>query len=148
MIRFASRFDLPRLLEFVEAYAFANPLQTLANPSNHDPCYVEQLLREIIAGRGFALIDEQMRGTLIAIRTPNVWCPSVVELHELLWWVDPEHRNSTVGGRLWKRFDEIATEMLDEGKINLVVSSVSPTGPMIDYTKRGYKPISASFGKE
>lgn len=148
MIRQATRYDIPRLLEFVEAYAYANPIHHLANPDNHNPRYVEQLLTEIIAGRGFALIDKEMRGTLIAIRNRNIWCPGIMELHELLWWVDPEHRGGTVGGRLWNEFNRIATEMLEEKKINLVVTSISPMGPMIDYTKRGYKPFSASFAKE
>lgn len=148
MIRKATRYDIPRLLEFVEAYAYANPIHLLGNPANHSPVHVEQLLTEIIAGRGFALIDKEMRGTLIAIRNRNIWCPNIMELHELLWWVDPEHRNGTVGGRLWNEFNRIATEMLDAKEINLVVTSISPMGPMIDYTKRGYKPLSASFAKE
>lgn len=148
MIRLATRYDIPRLLEFVEAYAYANPIQSLGDPQRHDARYVEQLLFEVINGKGFALIDKEMRGTLIAIRQKNIWCPTIVELHELLWWVDPEHRSGTVGGRLWKKFDDLAEGMMSRGEVDIVYSSVSANGPLIDYTKRGYKGMGASFFRE
>jgi len=78
----------------------------------------------------------------------NVWCPKVRELNELLWWVEPEYRNGTIGGRLWKAFDKEATEMLERGDIHFSITSVSASGPLIDYTKRGYKAVGASFVKE
>jgi len=148
MIRLATRYDIPRLLEIVEAYAFENPIQTLAQPHNHFPKYVEELLFSIIAGRGFIYIDNNMRGAIIALKQSNIWSPKVKELHELLWWVEPEHRNGTVGGRLWKAFDERASKMLEVGDIDVVITSISAHGPLIDYSKRGYKPFGASFVKE
>jgi hypothetical protein len=89
-----------------------------------------------------------MRGAIIAIKNGNVWCPKVKELNELLWWVEPEHRNGTIGGRLWKAFDDRAEAMLKNGDIDFVVTSVSANGPLIDYTKRGYKAVGASFVRE
>jgi N-acetylglutamate synthase-like GNAT family acetyltransferase len=148
MIRLATRYDIPRLLEIVEAYAFENPIKCLSSPSNHFPKYVEELLFSIIAGRGFIYIDNNMRGALIAIKQSNVWSPKVKELHELLWWVEPQYRNGTIGGRLWKAFDERAEAMLKAGDIDFVVTSISASGPLIDYTKRGYTPLGASFVRE
>ena len=148
MIRLATRYDIPRLLEIVEAYSFEYPIQTLGKSQNHSPKHVEQLLFSIINGRGFILIDNNMTGALIAIRQNNIWCPSVVELHELLWWVEPENRHTTVGGKLWIEYDKIATKMLKDGVINCAYTSVSANGPLINYIKRGYKAVGASFVKE
>ncbi len=148
MIRRATRYDIPRLLEIVEAYAFENPITVLGKPVNHDPKYVESLLFGIIMGRGFVYIDNHMRGAIIGIKNQNVWCPKVRELNELLWWVEPEYRNGTIGGRLWKAFDQEANQMLANGDVHCVITSVSASGPLIDYTKRGYKPVGASFVKE
>jgi hypothetical protein len=148
MIRFATRYDIPRLLEIVEAYSFEYPIETLGRRENHSAKHVEQLLFSIIQGRGFILLDKHMTGALIAIKQQNVWCPSVVELHELLWWVEPEKRNSLVGGKLWTEYDKIASKMLRDGVINCAYTSVSAKGPLINYTKRGYKAIGASFVKE
>lgn len=148
MIRLATRYDIPRLLEIVEAYSFEYPIDTLGHSENHSAKHVEQLLFSIINGRGFILIDNNMTGALIAIRQNNIWCPSVVELHELLWWVEPENRNTTVGGKLWIEYDKIATKMLKDGVINCAYTSVSANGPLINYIKRGYKAVGASFVKE
>lgn len=148
MIRLATRYDIPRLLEIVEAYAYENPIKILGKEDNHDPSYVEQLLFSIIMGKGFIYIDKELRGAIIAVKQQNIWCPKVKELHELLWWVEPEYRNSTLGGRLWKEFDRTGTEMLKRGDINLISTSVSSTGAWVDYTKRGYKAVTASFVKE
>jgi hypothetical protein len=148
MIRKATRYDIPRLLEIVEAYAFENPITVLGKQVNHDPKYVENLLFGIIMGRGFIYIDNHMRGAIIAIKNENIWCPKVRELNELLWWVEPEYRNGTIGGRLWKAFDDEANEMLKRGDVHCAITSISSSGPWIDYTKRGYKAVGASFVKE
>lgn len=148
MIRLATRYDIPRLLEIVEAYSFEYPIHTLGLKEHHSPKHVEQLLFSIISGRGFVLIDKNMTGALIAIKQNNIWCPDVVELHELLWWVEPEHRNTTVGGKLWIEYDKIAQQMLNDGMIHCAYTSVSAKGPLINYIKRGYKAVGASFVKE
>ena len=148
MIRLATRYDIPRLLEIVEAYAYENPIKVLGEQHNHFPRYVEELLFSIISGRGFIYIDENMRGAIIAIKQSNIWSPKVKELNELLWWVEPEHRNGTIGGRLWKAFDKRAEEMLKAGDVDFVVTSISASGPLIDYRKRGYKPLGAAFVRE
>ncbi len=148
MIRKATRYDIPRLMEIVEAYAFENPIKVLGNQVNHDPKYVESLLFGIIMGRGFAYIDAHMRGAIIALKTPNIWCPKLTELNELVWWVEPEYRNGTIGGRLWMEFEKQADRMLEGGEIDFAITSVSASGPLIDYSKRGYKPVGANFVKE
>ena len=148
MIRLATRYDIPRLLEIVEAYAFENPIEVLGHSENHSPKYVEELLFGIIKGRGFIFIDKHMSGAIIGIKQRNIWCPEVKELHELLWWVEPEHRNGSIGGRLWKAYDQTATEMLERGDVDCVYTSISASGPFIDYTKRGYKAVGATFVKE
>lgn len=148
MIRLATRYDIPRLLEIVEAYSAEYPVNTLGKKHFHMPRYAEELLFSIMQGRGFILIDNNMTGALIALKQNNIWCPGVVELHELLWWVEPEHRSKTVGGKLWLEYNKIADKMLKDGSIHCAYTSVSAKGPLIDYQKRGYKPVGANFVKE
>lgn len=148
MIRLATRYDIPRLLEIVEAYSYENPIKKLGESHNHNARYVEELLFSIIQGRGFIYIDNYLRGAIVAYKTSNIWSPKIKELNELLWWVEPQHRSGTVGGRLWKAFDKRANEMLNTGQVDFVCTSISATGPLIDYTRRGYKPLSATFVKE
>jgi len=145
MIHLATRYNIPRLIEMVEQYALENPnIQLFGNTELHDAKHIEELLFSIIMGRGFILIDKNMRGCFIALRTQNIWCPKVTELHQLMWWVEPEFRG-VLSGRLWKAFDEKATQLLEENKVQLVFTSVTAKSTFTDFTKRGYSAIEAKF---
>jgi hypothetical protein len=94
------------------------------------------------------LIDNELRGFLAAIVTNNVWSPKIYELRELAWWVRSDHRKGTVGGRLWMEFDKRATQLIDQGRIDMVCTSVLSNSPFIDFTKRHYKLLEATFFRE
>ena len=145
MIREANKHDMPALLQMMRDYSTQTPVPALQAAAAHDEAHVANLMTQMMAGRGFVLIDNESRGFIAALITTNVWCPDVYELHELAWWVKPEHRNGTVGGRLWKEFDRLATDLIDDGRIDVAVTAVMANNSWIDYTKRGYAPMQATF---
>ena len=145
MIREANKHDMPQLLQMMRDYSTQTPVPALQAAAAHDEAHVANLMTQMMAGRGFVLIDNESRGFIAALITTNVWCPDVYELHELAWWVKPEHRNGTVGGRLWKEFDRLATDLIDDGRIDVAVTAVMANNTWIDYTKRGYSPMQATF---
>jgi hypothetical protein len=136
---------MPELLQMMRDYSTQTPVPALQAAAAHDEAHVANLMTQMMAGRGFVLIDNESRGFIAALITTNVWCPEVYELHELAWWVKPEHRNGTVGGRLWKEFDRLATDLIDDGRIDVAVTAVMANNTWIDYTKRGYSPMQATF---
>ncbi|MFZ2736620.1 MAG: hypothetical protein WBI20_14825 [Burkholderiaceae bacterium] len=148
MIREASKHDLPHLIEMMRGYAQEGPVACLGDEDKHDEDHVAAVFLSLMAGRGFVLIDNDLRGMLAAIRGANVWCPGVVELRELAWYVLPAHRGATVGGRLWREFDRKAQKMLDAKLVDFVCTSVMATSPLIDYTRRGYQPLEATFFRD
>lgn len=145
MIREANKHDMPQLLQMMRDYSTQTPVPALQAAAAHDEAHVANLMMQMMAGRGFVLIDNESRGFIAALITTNIWCPEVYELHELAWWVKPEHRNGTVGGRLWKEFDRLATDLIDDGRIDVAVTAVMANNSWIDYTKRGYSPMQATF---
>ncbi|CAB4165386.1 hypothetical protein UFOVP815_42 [uncultured Caudovirales phage] len=148
MIRNATPFDMPALLELMRGYVAEAPMETLKDPSLHNQPHIESLLTSLMVGRGFILVDDKAHGFIAAIIIQNVWCPSVYELHELAWWVKPENRGGTLGGRLWKRFDVLAQDLLDNGRIQIICSSVIADSPKINYEKRGYRLMQKTYFKE
>jgi N-acetylglutamate synthase-like GNAT family acetyltransferase len=148
MIRNANKFDIPRLVEMMAEYAKESPIKILQNESNHNVSHVSDLLFTLIAGRGFILVDEELNGMIAAIKANNIWCPDVCELRELAWWVEPSKRNGSIGGRLWKAFDEKAMKMKEDGTVDYICCTVMTNSPVISYAKRGYKPLEATFYKE
>lgn len=148
MIRKATKHDIPALVEMMRRYAQEAPIQALQDDAAHDPAHVSQLLFQIVSGRGFIFVDDKMRGFIAAIVLRNVWCPSVVELRELAWWVAPEHRDKTLGGKLWLMFDSAAQKMIDEKRVNYACTTKMSNSPAIDYTKRNYALLETTFFKE
>lgn len=148
MIREANPFDMPALMGMMRGYVAEAPMETLKDSSLHNQAHIESLMASLMAGRGFILIDDEGRGFIAAMVNQNVWCPSVYELHELAWWVRPEHRGSTIGGRLWKNFAEKAQDLLDNGRVQIICSSVLFASPKINYEKRGWRLMQKTYFKE
>lgn len=143
MIRLANKFDVPALVEMMRGYAAQSPMPELADPANHDEHHVRDLLMSLIAGRGFVLIDDKSRGMLAAIVVPNVWCPAVLELKELAWWVEPDHRDGSIGGRLFIKFNEIAKTYLESGRVQSICMSLLENSSL--KMLPGYKKIESTF---
>jgi N-acetylglutamate synthase-like GNAT family acetyltransferase len=148
MIRLASKFDIPRLVDIMAMYAKESPIKALQLEKNQDADYVANLLFSLIAGRGFIYVDDELQGMIAGIKTQNIWCPSVIELRELAWWVEPNKRNGSLGGRLWKTFDDKAKQMKEDGLVDCICCTVMSTSPLIDYVKRGYEPLEKTFYRE
>jgi hypothetical protein len=148
MIRTATKYDINSLVEMMRQYASEAPIEILKNPDYQDPSYVQKFLYSLIAGQGFILVDKQLNGMLLAVIVPNVWCPKVLELKELAWWVKPEHRNGTLGGKLWLEFNNQGNKMLESGRVKIVTTSSMVTSPKLDYVKRGFKQLETTYYKE
>ena len=148
MIRKATRYDIPNLICLIREYSKEIPIEIYKNKELHDEKYVTNLLYTIIKVRGFVLIDDDFRGMLIAVIIGNIWCPKSYELHELAWWVKPEHRNASLGGRLWIEFNKEAQKMLNEKRVSSVYTSLMENSPSIDYEKRGFKKLETKYFRE
>lgn len=146
MIREATRFDLPWCVEMMRHYAAESPIDCLKNPAVHDEQHVTDLLTQLIEGRGFVLIDDKMRGMLAAIITRNIWSPSVLELRELAWWIEPGHRKGMVGGRLFLEFNKRANRMLNEDRVQCVFASLMTTSDL--QSLPGWKKVDSTFMKD
>lgn len=148
MIRQATRYDIPKLLKLIEQYCYEAPIEILKAKEHHSVAHVENLLFQMIVGKGFVLVDDEFKGAIGGIITPNVWCPEVMELHELFWYVKPEYRNGIIGGKLLIKFDDMAQNMMQTGRIQLVHISKMPSSPNIKYEKLGFKPLNINFYRE
>ena len=148
MIRLATRYDIPILINLIEQYCYEAPIDFVKDKKYHNKEYVEKLLFEIIAGRGFIFVDDEFKGMIGGIIISNIWFPDVMELHELFWWVKPEFRDEMLGGRLWIKFDDMAQKLLNSERIKLVHATKMPSSPNLKYEKFGYKPLNITFYRE
>jgi N-acetylglutamate synthase-like GNAT family acetyltransferase len=148
LIRKATKFDINILVPMIKQYAEEAPIELFKNETYQDHKYVAQLLYEIIAVQGFILVDQEINGFLIAVIVPNIWCPKVIELKELAWWVKPEYRKTTLGGKLWLQFNDEGNKMLDNNRVQIICTTTMSSSPALNYEKRGYKLLESTYFKE
>jgi hypothetical protein len=84
----------------------------------------------------------------MSVKEPNMWLPSAKELREVVWYVKPEHRKSTVGGKLFLQYCKKGDELLARGDIQGYFTTQMTTTRTIDLESRGFKLTERTFLKE
>lgn len=95
-----------------------------------------------------AFIEEQPVGILIAIKEPNIWAPHNQQLRELVWYVVPEHRKTSLGGRLFAKYCELGENLLEKGTINGYFTTRMTTTDPVGLERRGFKLKESTYLKE
>ena len=146
MIRLANKFDLPILIEMLWNYHDSGSIKGL---DVENETTATKILSIILAGGGIALVSEKNNkpmGMLLAICTPFLWDNTKLVMNEIAYWVEIEHRGSSAGYRLLKKYTEMCDEMRDNGRIvNYTVSQME--GQQLDYSRFGYKPIEHTWSQ-
>lgn len=95
-----------------------------------------------------AYVDEKPAGLLMAIKEPNLWLPQARELKELVWYVRPEYRKNSIGGKLFLKFCKTGEELLKLGEIQGYFTTKMTTTDTIDYESRGFRQTEVTYIKE
>jgi L-amino acid N-acyltransferase YncA len=142
MIRKATKFDIPDVLEMLRHYRSETPLEFLKDADNSE--YITGMLAELIAGRGVVLLAEQdgkAIGMMIAAVMPNIWSPKHFTLTEFAYWVEPEYRGGTAGYRLLRAYLDEAIALKDAGRICNAFISKMVNSPDLKYNKFGFSKL-------
>lgn len=142
MIRKASKFDIPAILDMLRQYREQTPLEFLREADDAD--YISQMLTELIAGRGVVLVAEQQNqpiGMMIAGIMPSMWSPKHLVLTEFAYWIDPEHRGGTAGYRLLRAYLDEAIAMKEAGRICNAFISKMVNSPDLKFSRFGFSKL-------
>jgi len=147
LIRKASAFDFPFILDMLREYRNHTPMQFLA--SIDDAAYIEKMLYEIIAGKGILLVavnHEGICGMLIAGINPSLWSPQNYLMHEYAFWVNPDARLSTAAYRLLSEYVAYGNALIVEGRISNFFISKMANSPDLKYGKLGFQKLEEFWG--
>jgi N-acetylglutamate synthase-like GNAT family acetyltransferase len=146
MIRHAGINDFDRIIQLMENFANAAPLETY-----HQPKYnlraVQNYLTSLLQG-GFILVGEingEIQGVLLAQICSDPWLAQVSMLRDVAWWVEPGYRHTSMGYRLLKRYTDIGKSLVKNNIVDHVVLTSMVNSPDIDLAKRGWKPIETNY---
>lgn len=95
-----------------------------------------------------AYVSDKPVGILLAIKEPNIWLPKARELKELVWYIKPEYRKNTIGGKLFLSFCKKGEELLKSGEIQGYFTTKMTTTDTIDYESRGFRQTEVTYIKE
>ena len=139
VIREANKFDLPYIIKMLKHFRDHAPVDKIKECNNET--YINTLYHSIIQGRGVAIVAEsdQPMGMIIGFIDQNIWDPDIRVLKELVYWVEPEYRNTTAGYRLIKAYNQAAESLREQGRIHLYTMTKMVNSPDLDFSRFGYK---------
>ena len=148
MIRRARDQDIDQIVDLVELFlketAYSN--RELGQDREHISRIVWTCLRQGYIWLGFS--QGQAVGLLIATREPILWQPKIHCLRELIWYVHPSARSSSIGGRLFVEYQRTADDLRARQEIEgYFTTRMSSTAP-IDYERRGFRLTEMTYLKE
>ena len=145
MIRLANERDLSSLLRICREFHAASPY--------HGTAFDEPRVSQVFAGflradRKHSVVlmaeqDGEVIGTIVCTSAVNVWNQEKTA-YELIWWVDPEHRNGPTGMRLLKEYFNWAKQ---EAGCTMVTADHIASDPRYGelYVRLGLVPVSCSY---
>ena len=148
MIRQANKFDMESIVRMLKAYRDKAPAQFLRDSSNQE--HIEKLITNILAGAGFILLaikDEDPVGMVVAAQQPNIWTPEVMQVSEIAFWVDEEHRGGKSAHRLLHAYIQQCEEWKQENRIQFFSLSKMVNSPDLSYEKFGFEKLEETWIK-
>lgn len=141
MIRMATRFDIAPITDMMRAFRAESPV---ADIYGEDEEHFVQLLNNMIAGQG-AVFYAPDKGFLLSMILPSIWSPNVRALHELAWYVLPEHRGGTTGYRLFKAYIQHGQQLKAQGRVKYFTVSKMVTSPDLKYGQFGFRKVDENW---
>lgn len=135
-VRAATAMDMPAILE-MGARFYASTEYTAIAPY----CYGSAaLLGQLLLDTGVVLVAEregQLLGVVGLSLVPFLFNRSVITAHEVMWWVDEEHRDSGAGVALLRAI-EPACRAKGASAIQMLHLATSPRQAGVLYRRLGF----------
>ena len=146
MIRRATIQDYDSIMAMMINFANSSPYSALHDPEYND-MYIRRLL-DSFGKEGCILLGEknnEVVSMLIAQIQTDAWLPEIKTMKEVAWWVEPEHRMSSLGYRLLKEYVKIGKTLVEEQIIEGFTLTNMEISPDFDLEKRGWRPIETNY---
>jgi GNAT superfamily N-acetyltransferase len=136
MIRQATKYDKTQIIEMMKEFRAEANFPELMGIENEE--YWNILLDNVFAGQGVIFLEEG-KGLLMAMVLPTIWCNKTFAMHELAWYVRPQHRITTIGFRLFSAYLAYAKQLKEQGRIQYFTITKLDTSPGLKYEKYGFR---------
>lgn len=136
MIRQATKYDKTQIIEMMKEFRAEADFPELLGVENQE--YWNALLDNLFAGQGVVFLEEN-KGLLMAAILPTIWDNKTFALHELAWYVRPQHRDTSTGFRLFANYLAYGKQLKENGRIAYFSMTKLDTSPNLKYEKYGFR---------
>lgn len=144
MIRQATKYDRQEVIELMLLFKQETGIRHLQEINNYS--YWQNVFDSIVAGAGIIYL-ESGKGLAMGIITPSIWCNKTLILHELAWYIKPEHRKTSLGYKLFKTYIDKAEELKQSGRISAYTMAKLFNSPDFDYARYGFNKLDETWIK-
>lgn len=140
-VRVANKFDLPYFLNLIHRINDNDELGDIVQGELDDE-HLNVLFATVLAGAGICYIaehDDETIGMILGIISPNMWAPKYLFLHQVLFYVEEDYRNTRAGYLLFKEFDKECEKMVESKRIHHFTLSMPKTLLDMDFEKYNYE---------
>lgn len=141
-VRKAERTDFYMVMKLFQDFANAAPVEYYHNPKYNANHIYKRF--DYVRMAGVMLVaeqDEKIVGFLMASPVDDTWLADTITMRELAWWVDPEYRSTSAGGRLFIEYQNHCEQLLQAGCIVGYTMTMLEQSPSINLEKRGMDKI-------
>jgi L-amino acid N-acyltransferase YncA len=145
-VRNAERKDFYEIQGLFKDFANAAPVEYYHNPQ-YNVNHINKTFDYLRIGGIFlvAETDDKIIGFLMAGAVDDVWLPNKKTMRELAWWVDPEYRTTSAGGRLFLEYQNQCEQLLQVDTIVGYTMTMLEESPSINLEKRGMNKIESIY---
>lgn len=141
--------DDDKIIECLKEFADYQPFGRLkAEADDYNDHHIRKVL-DIIRKRGLLLLadgeEDDLAGVFMSIESPDIWIPKMIIMNELVWWVSPNYRDTSVGYRLLKEYTDACKILVEKGRIANFTMTLLENSPEIDLEKRGWDKIETNY---
>lgn len=139
-IRLANKFDLPYFINLIHRINDNDELGDVVC-AELDDMHLNSIFATVLAGAGICYIaeSEERVGMILGVVSPNLWAPQYLFMHQILYYVEEEYRNTRAGYLLFKKFDEECKKMVEQKRIHHVTLSAPKTLLDMDFERFDYE---------
>ena len=149
IVRNSTRADDDAIINALKEFADYQPLGRLQVEAEHYNDHHIRKILDAIRSNGLCLIaetqEQEIAGVFMGVIAPDIWLPNVFFMNELVWWVCPNHRDSTAGYRLLREYVKQGKQMVEAGRISTFTMTLLDNSPAIDLEKRGWQKIETNY---
>lgn len=146
-VRHSNLFDLPYFLECIPKVRELDH-NRWSQDVELDDKHLNAMFVGIVNGQGLAVVvekDNKPIGMCVGIISPNLWAPNTYFLHQVLIYVDENHRKSRAAYMLIKYYTEQADKLVNDSRIYKYTFTASEPMFGVDLEKFNYSLVEKTW---